>query len=64
MRETELWSRLRHLLGAAYTPVWADSVVHATLGGRTVTQALAAALPVKQIWLAACLSLDVPEKDR
>ncbi len=64
MRETELWSRLRTLLGPVYTPVWADSVVHASLGGRTVTQALAAALPVKQIWLAAAVSLDVPEKDR
>ena len=64
MRETELWSRLRLLLGPVYTPVWAESVVHASLGGRTVAQALGAGLPVKQIWLAACASLEVPEKDR
>lgn len=61
MRETELWSRLRDLLGAGYAPSWADSVVHADLGGRTVTQALAAGVAVRQIWLAACVILDVPE---
>lgn len=64
MRETELWARLRQLLGPAYAPVWADSVVHASLGGRTVTQALTAAVPVRQIWLAACVSLEVPEHER
>jgi len=37
VRETELWTRLRALLGETYAPVWADSVVHADLGGRTVT---------------------------
>jgi len=61
MRETELWSRLGAVLGAGYAPVWADSVVHADLGGRTVSQALAAGVPVKRIWLAACAILEVPE---
>lgn len=64
MRETELWTRLRALLGEAYAPIWADSVVHADLGGRTVTQALADGLPVRRIWLAACANLDVPESER
>ncbi|MCA0253253.1 MAG: DUF3046 domain-containing protein [Actinobacteria bacterium] len=64
MRETELWTRLRALLGDAYAPVWADSVVHVDLGGRTVTQALADGVPVRRIWLAACVILDVPEAQR
>ncbi|MCW5953441.1 MAG: DUF3046 domain-containing protein [Propionibacteriaceae bacterium] len=64
MRETELWTRLRALLGDAYAPVWADSVVHADLGGRTVTQALTDGLAVRRIWLAACQNLDVPESLR
>lgn len=64
MRETELWTRLRALLGAAYAPMWADSVVHADLGGCTVVQALAEGLPVRQIWLAVCLNLEVPESQR
>ena len=64
MRETELWTRLRALLGDGYAPVWADSVVHADLGGRTVTQALADGIPVRRIWLAACVMLDVPESQR
>ena len=61
MRETELWARLRAVLGNAYAAVWADSVVHADLGGRTVVEALAAGLPVKRIWLVAGASLDIPE---
>lgn len=64
MRETELWTRLRALLGDTYASAWADSVVHADLGGRTVAQALADGLPVRRIWLAACESLDVPEAQR
>ena len=64
MRETELWKRLRALLGEAYAPAWAESVVHADLGGRTVRQALNDGLAVRRIWLAACVSLDVPESER
>ena len=61
MRETELWTRLRQALGAGYAPTWADSVVHADLGGLTVVQALGEGLPVKRIWLAASASLEIPE---
>lgn len=64
MRETELWTRLRALLGDGYASVWADSVVHAQLGGRTVVQALADGIAVRRIWLAACAMLDVPEAQR
>ncbi|MGC3956111.1 MAG: DUF3046 domain-containing protein [Propionicimonas sp.] len=39
-------------------------MVHADLGGRTVSQALSDGLPVRRIWLAACVSLEVPESDR
>lgn len=61
MRETELWARLRGLLGAAYAAAWAESVVHADLGDRTVSQALAAGVEVKRIWRVASASLEVPE---
>ena len=64
MRQTELWTRLRALLGDAYAPAWADSVVHADLGGRTVSQALADGVAVRRIWLAACVNLEVPESQR
>ncbi len=64
MRETELWTRLRALVGEAYAPIWADSVVHADLGGRTVTRALADGLAIRRIWLAVCANLDVPESQR
>lgn len=49
MRETELWERLNRHLGSGYALVWADMQVIATLGGRTVTEALRAGVPCKQI---------------
>ena len=61
MRETELWARLRAVLGPGYTATWAESVVHADLGDKTVVQALAAGVPVKRIWAAASAVLEVPE---
>ncbi len=64
MRETELWARLRAILGAAYATAWAESVVHADLGDRTVLQALTAGVDVKRIWRVASASLEVPEHQR
>ena len=64
MRETELWARLRTILGAAYAGAWAESVVHADLGDRTVLQALGAGIEVKRIWQVASASLEVPEHQR
>lgn len=60
MRESELWARLGEFLAADYLPTWADSVVHASIGGRTVRQALEDGIAIRQVWLAACESLDVP----
>lgn len=64
MREAELWARLERHLGAGYAPVWAERLVMADLGGRTVTEALAAGVPCKQIWRAAWAALELPAVDR
>jgi hypothetical protein len=60
VREAELWLRLSKQLGAGYAAVWADQVVMAELGGRTVREALGAGLPCKRIWRAVGETLELP----
>ena len=64
MREAELWTRLEEVLGSGYARAWADLVVMQPLGGRTVTQAISAGIPFKQIWRAAWQQLELPDKFR
>lgn len=64
MREAELWERMGQHLGPGYAPLWAESVVMSDLGGRTVSEALAAGLPCKTIWRAVWAQLELPEKYR
>lgn len=60
MRETELWERLTQVLGPVLVRAWAESVVIAELGQRTVVEAISAGLPFKQIWRSAARVLEVP----
>lgn len=64
MREAELWQRLRTHLGPGYAGVWAEQVVLAELGGRTVVDALAAGVACKTIWRAVWANLELPDRDR
>ncbi|WIY84177.1 DUF3046 domain-containing protein [Propionimicrobium sp. PCR01-08-3] len=64
MREAELWQRLTAQLGSGYAHVWAEQVVLADLGGRTVTEALAAGVPCKTIWRAIWSQLELPARER
>lgn len=64
MREAELWARLGEALSPAYAQTWAHHVVLSDLGGRTVTEALAAGLPCKAIWRAAWAQLELPAQLR
>lgn len=64
MKETELWQRLSHHLGAGYHLVWAAEFNLADLGNRTVVQALAEGLPTKAIWRAVWMALDLPVRER
>lgn len=52
------------VLGASYARAWADTVVLADLGGRTVIEAIAAGLDFKKIWRAVWQQLDLPESER
>ena len=51
-------------LPEGYAEVWADQVVLAELGGRTVREALAAGLPYKRVWRAVWAQLELPEAQR
>ena len=64
MRHTEFWTRMEHALGPAYARTWADQQVIAGLGHRTVTEALDAGEPPKQVWRAVWERLDLPPSER
>lgn len=64
MKHTEFWSRMNHALGASYAPVWADQQVLADLGGRTVSEALAAGESPKAVWRAVWAYLELPPSER
>ena len=64
MKETELWQRLRGQLGDAYYRVWAAEQHLDQLGGRTVVQALAEAVPAKAVWRAVWANLELPDRER
>ena len=64
MRHTEFWARMEHALGSAYARTWADQQVLASLGHRTVTEALDAGEAPKQVWRAVWERLDLPPSER
>lgn len=50
--------------GAAYAGSLARSHVMSPLGGRTAVEALEAGVPPREVWLALCVAMDVPEVRR
>lgn len=64
MRHTELRRRLEQHLGDAYAASWARDQVLATLGGRTVEQALAAGMDAKDVWRGVWAALGLPPAAR
>lgn len=50
--------------GNEYAASVAQDYVLADIGGRTVNQALADGIPVKNIWQAVCDAFDVPDSLR
>lgn len=64
MRHTEFWERMNAALGPAYARSWADQFVMAQLGGRTASEALAAGVSPKEVWLAVWSALELPPVDK
>ena len=64
MRLTVFWDRMNSQFGREYAASVAQDYVLADIGGRTVNQALAEGVPVKNIWQAVCDAFDVPDSLR
>ncbi|MBK5305123.1 MAG: DUF3046 domain-containing protein [Frankiaceae bacterium] len=52
MRLTDFWDRMERLFGPSYADSYARDQVLATLGGRTVHQALKEGDDTKDVWRA------------
>lgn len=64
MRLTEFWDRMREQFGDSYADSVAKDFVLATLGGRTVNQALADGEDAKLVWRAVGETFNVPGRLR
>jgi Protein of unknown function (DUF3046) len=64
VRLTAFWERMRAQFGDTYAESVAKDHVLATLGGRTVDQALADGEDAKVVWRAVCEEFRVPERLR
>ena len=64
MRLTLFWERMRAQFGDVYAESVAKDQVLASLGGRTISQALADGEDVKVVWRAVCEAFQVPERMR
>ena len=52
MRSTDFWSRLEQVFGTGYAASVARDQVLSQLGGRTISEALAAGEPAREVWRA------------
>jgi len=64
VRLTVFWERMRKQFGETYADSVARDYVLASLGGRTVNQALADGEDAKVVWRAVCDAFHVPERLR
>ena len=64
MRKSEFTLAMSDEFGEAYGRVIAHDLVLEALGSRTADQAIAAGLPMREIWLAVCDAQDVPVNRR
>ena len=64
MRHTEFWARMEDALGRGYARSWADQQVISDLGHRTVSEALEAGEPPKQVWRVVWERLGLPASEK
>ena len=64
MRHSRFWALAEDEFGAAYAHSLVASTHVAALGGRTAVEALDAGVPPREVWLALCEVMDVPEERR
>jgi hypothetical protein len=56
VRLTDFWDRLEQVFGAGYARSVAEDQVLAALGGRTISQALAAGVETADVWRAVVVA--------
>ena len=61
---SEFWALMRDEFGDGPAQALARSHVLAALGDRTAEEALEAGVSPREVWLALCRDLDVPEERR
>jgi hypothetical protein len=64
VRLTDFWGRMDARFGPSYARSYAADQVLATLGGRTVLQALGDGEDAKRVWRAVCEATDAPASER
>ena len=64
MRLSKFWELMEGEFGPAYASSLAQRHTIHALDDRTVNEALDAGLPPRQVWLALCDDMDVPESRR
>lgn len=64
VRATEFWRRMEDRFGPVYSRSYAADQVLATLGHRTVLQALEEGDDTRSVWRAVCEALEVPAAER
>jgi len=61
---SELQLAVEEEFGSAYGAVVLSDVVLAELGSRTAREALDRGIPTREVWLALCRAMDVPDSRR
>lgn len=64
MRVSEFWQAVSEEFGEAYGRTLTRDLVLVDVGNRTATQAIAAGVDTRKIWLALCSAMDVPRNRR
>ena len=64
MRLTDFWERMDAVFGPEYARSWARDFSLASLGDRTVMQAIDGGIDTREIWDAVCGVVDVPSLPR
>lgn len=60
VRLTDFWERMDAVFGPEYARSWAHDFSLASLGDRTVMQAIDGGIDTREIWDAVCGVVDVP----
>jgi hypothetical protein len=64
MRLSEFWQAMTDVFGPQYAKSLASDLVMGSLGGITAADALSAGIAPREVWVALCDAMEVPESRR